>query len=430
MKKNYLLGAMAAGILLFTACSNDEDIANVSDNDDATQAFVLKVANSGDGGTTRAGRPLESSEAKQTIENVKIIVCDNSNNVKYVTSVSDWINTSTAYETSGHGREKKIEIPKDKKLDAGTYTVYAFGYSTSSDYDLTTITNITDGATSGTFSANTVLSFKGEATNKIGEEIFAGSATLTITAGKGFNQPIVLNRQVAGAFGYVKDIPYIADGTVLRLVAAAKNTKLVLGNFGNFDLAGNGTGNTDHINYVVNGSDDDTATKTIYEIDLTDWFTSIKDDDNDGIIDAGDNWKGKGESPSTKYANGSAFAGEFLIPFSKVNATNTFALQLTKTDNTVLREWTVKLPDSDSQLSAYTLFTWSSNSFTETSSNTDTQTTYNVVRNHLYGIGKRTLDTPNNPGTDPDVPESLNTKQELTLRVNDNWEVIHSMVIE
>lgn len=421
MKKNYLLGAMAAGMLLFTACSNDEDIANVSGNDDATQAFVLKVASSGDGVTTRAGRPLESSEAKQTIENVKIIVCEGAA-VKYVTSVSDWNTTgSTAYTTSGHGREKTIEIPKESKLPAGkTYTVYAFGYSDNSDYDLTTIT---DAAVNGTFDANTTLSFKTGATNKIGEEIFAGSLSLTVEAGKGFKTPVVLNRQVAGTFGYVKDIPYIANGTKLRLVAAAKNSQLVLGQFGNFNLEENGTGNTGHINYVVNGTAA-AADKLIYEITLTDWFKDIKDDDNNGIIDADTNWKGN----ATNYAPGSAFAGEFLIPFSKVAGTNTFTLQLTKADDTVLREWSVKLPTGDGQLTEHDLYTWGSSFASK--KNEDATGEYNVVRNHLYGIGKRTLDEPTVPGKDPDEPESLNTKQELTLRVNDNWEVVHNMEIE
>ena len=67
---------------------------------------------------------------------------------------------------------------------------------------------------------------------------------------------------------------------------------------------------------------------------------------------------------------------------------------------------------------------------------TDNTTTYNVVRNHLYGIGERALDNPENPDkptpdpSNPDKPEPLNKKQELTLRVNDNWEVIHKMEIE
>lgn len=45
-------------------------------------------------------------------------------------------------------------------------------------------------------------------------------------------------------------------------------------------------------------------------------------------------------------------------------------------------------------------------------------------------VSVRSLDEPTTPGTDPDKPEPLNKKQELTLRVNDNWEVIHKMELE
>jgi hypothetical protein len=136
--------------------------------------------------------------------------------------------------------------------------VYAFGYSNSSDYDLAAITAIGDGATSGTFNANTTLSFKTDATNKIGEEIFAGSYELTVVEGEGFKKPVVLNRQVAGTFGYVNEIPYIADAAKLRLVASDKNQQLVLGQFANFDLTGNGTGNDANVKYVINGMSSNT----------------------------------------------------------------------------------------------------------------------------------------------------------------------------
>ena len=65
---------MASGVMLFSACSNDEAIMNGSDNN-AEQTLVLQVASTGDNLTTRAGRPLLSSEAKQAIDNVKVIIC-------------------------------------------------------------------------------------------------------------------------------------------------------------------------------------------------------------------------------------------------------------------------------------------------------------------------------------------------------------------
>lgn len=429
MKKRNLFFALAAGMVMFSACSNDDDVINGGNNglNEEVQQLVLQVASSGDGLQTRAGRPLLSSEAKQTIENVKVIICDGSDAIKYVTKIDNWgTSGSTEYKTNGHGREKTIEIPKDKKLAAGKYTVYAFGYSTDSDYDLTTITNATEGST---FEANTTLSFKKDnPTNEIGEEIFAGDLSLTVETGKGFKTSVVLNRQVAGTFAYLKDIPYIADASKLQLVASNRNSKLVLGKFGNFDLTGNGINNDNNINYVVNGTEA-VQDKVIYTINLTDWFTSLKDDNNDGLIDGDDNWI---TANHTDYASGSVFGGSFLIPFKKGD-TETFKLQLTKANGTdVLREWVVKLPANDKQREAHSLWSWDTTSFTEETSVTDDADKYSVVRNHLYGIGTRTLDEPTDPGTNPDIdePESLNTKQELTLRVNDNWEVIHNMEIE
>ena len=66
-------------LLAFSACSKTES-GIVPENDGAAQQIVLQVANGGDL-TTRAGRPMYGSEAKQTIENVKLIICDASNQV-------------------------------------------------------------------------------------------------------------------------------------------------------------------------------------------------------------------------------------------------------------------------------------------------------------------------------------------------------------
>ena len=127
-----------------------------------------------------------------------------------------------------------------------------------------------------------------------------------------------------------------------------------------------------------------------------------------------------------------------MIPFQK-NENQTFVLQLINDAGTVLKAWTVKLPSSDGQLSEYTLSYWNSSATTPVFANstvTDNADKYSVVRNHLYGIGERALDEPENPdkpdpsNPDPDKPEPLNKKQELTLHVNDNWEVIHKMELE
>ena len=445
MKKNYLLGMALMASLSFYSC--DKEVVYVQDGNgvesvaDGAQIITLQVENGGDGLATRAGRPLYSAEAKQTIENVKLWICDGdgAGNVKYVKEISDW-NTddvSTVYTTGGHGRQTTIELKGADKLAAGTYNIYAVGYSA------TEVKKTEEGGGKYTFSENMVLPIKGGDTNKIGEEIFAGQMKLTVEKGKGFKKPVVLNRQVAGAFAYVKDIPFMEGARYLKLVASAQNQSLVLGNFNSFDLTGNGSGNA-NVKYVVNGTNGKSGSDTcvISTIDLNKWFTAIKDDNKDNLIDAGENWKnpyssdGKGHPTFQK---GSAFGGEFVIPFAHVDGKQTLTLQLTNAGGKVLRSWKVNLGSTDVQLNQAITY-WNRNwdsTITDTSANT-----YSLVRNHLYGIGTRMNDeaNPGKPGVDPDPnpnpenpndkPESLNNKQELVLKVNDNWEVIHGMELD
>lgn len=460
MKKNYLLGMALIASLSFNSCTKEivyvQDGTGVESVADGAQIITLQVENGGDGLATRAGRPLYSAEAKQDIQNVKLWICDNDGKVVYVKEISDW-NTdgSTVYTTGGHGRQTTIELKDADKLAAGTYKIYAVGYSATSDYDLTKVTEVKkteEGEGKYTFSKdkiNMVLPIKVDATNKIGEEIFAGQMELEVETGKGFKKPIVLNRQVAGAFAYVKDIPYIADARYLKLVASAQNQSLVLGNFNSVDLANNGSNTGESVKYVVNGTSGKSNGNYAYvisTIDLNEWFTDIEDNDGDNLIDV-TNWKNPRRpsgSPAAgtypTFQKGSAFGGEFVIPFAHVDGKQTLTLQLTNAGGDPLRSWKVNLGSGDGQLKQ-TITYWNSNwdsTITDTSANT-----YSLVRNHLYGIGTRMNDEadPEKPGVDPepdpnpdpedpDKPESLNNKQELVLKVNDNWEVIHGMELD
>lgn len=436
MKKSYLFSAFAAGMVMLSACSNDGDLTGGDESNDAVQEIVLQVANAGEGLQTRAGRPLYSSEAKQTIENVKVFICDASDKIVKIESCNNWntTNGSTPYGKAGeaHGREKVIKYVGDAKLVNGKYTIYAYGFHNDTEYtDLNTkIANLTVGET---FDKNIILEC-----SAVGEEIFAGSTTQFTIDDKnpGFYQTVVLNRQVSGTFGYFESIPYIAGAKKLELVASNPNKSLVLGGFNSFDLPNNGTGNDGHVNYVVNGTNP-SNTKVIYTIDLEKWFTAIVDTDHDGLIDAGKNWNNTAITSGAKFKTGSVFGGSFLIPFQK-NEYQTFVLKLVNDKGESLREWAVKLPSRDGQLSNYTLSYWNTATslFDNNTSAKDEADKYSVVRNHLYGIGERALDEPENPdkpdpsNPDPDKPEPLNKKQELTLRVNDNWEVIHKMELE
>lgn len=456
MKKNYLLGMALIASLSFNSCTKEvvyvQDGTGVESVADGAQIITLQVENGGDGLATRAGRPLYSAEAKQDIQNVKLWICDNTGkNVVYVKEISEWNDkkVSTVYTTGGHGRQTTIELTDTDKLAAGTYKIYAVGYSATSDYDLTKVTEVKkteEGEGKYTFSENMVLPC-----STVGEEIFAGQMELEVETGKGFKKPIVLNRQVAGAFAYVKDIPYIADARYLKLVASAQNESLVLGHFNSVDLANNGSNTGENVKYVVNGTNGKSGSDPyeICTIDLNEWFTTIKDDDGDNLIDTDNNWakpeKYKGHA---LFEKGSVFGGEFVIPFAHVGGKQTLTLQLRKDNEEVLRSWKVNLGSTDEQVKSngnsnnvtyWTGLAW------DTYATAESANTYSLVRNHLYGIGTRMYDNPSNPGVDPDPtdpdpepnpenpddkPESLNNKQELVLKVNDNWEVIHGMELD
>ena len=455
MKKNYLFGMALMASLAFFSCTNEviyvhdgESSEQVSDE----QIITLQVSNGGDGLTTRAGRPLYSSEAKQTIDYVRLWIFDASGNLEYSTTFDEWDdNDSKVYGTSGttaHGREAKITLSGTNKLETGagkTYNVYAIGYHSSSEYDgIPNETGVTESQVK-----DVKLTYGG---SDNAEEIFAGSLEIDLTSATStaFKQTIVLNRQVAGAFVYVEEIPFVSEHhKYLKLIASAKSPKIVLGNFANKEYTSNGTNESTN---VVNGTETTAGDVVISCIDLTQWFGETLSG-SEGLINA-TSWKNPlrqtGTTPTFK--KGSVFGGTFLIPFAK-QSKQTLKLVLSTSNAATSvegdREWNINLPTGDNQVqTSFALttpsvadgsVTWSAGSATA-----ETANIYSILRNHLYGVGKRTIDNPGESGGEPDPsdpdpdspnpdidePESLNNKQELTLRVNDNWEVIHGMELE
>lgn len=486
MQKRLLYSTAVLAALALGSCSNDETLnGGLPETTGTSQVIEISVANAGSGLTTRAGRPLLSSEAKQTIENVKIIVCDESGNIKADTLITDWTNVSEAYnDASGHGQKVRFTLGGSNAELTGAaggtkYTVYAFGYhgkDSDTDYDsqytvgdsntplneyLKTVgngqkwesNNVTTNSeeTVNTFSADFVIKNGESTTDKNAEELFAGSAEITVDENGNFSQGVTLHRQVAGMFTYAYNVPYFKDAKYLKVYASQENQALVLGSFYSKVLGSNGTGNV--LENVVNGTDTQDTETLLYQIDLDQWFTNIVDVNNDGIIDtygfdnnngvleenSTANWQKPSDFTSVTLVKGSVFGGEFLIPFKAKSGAQTLTLKLTNSDgNTVFRTWTVKLPDNQ-LIKSGTLTSWTgtstSGSWSTDNSVTESQEAYSILRNHLYGIGKKTAE---GNGTDkedpdpdgPDNPQDLTTKQDILLQVNDNWEVIHQMEVD
>ena len=452
MKKGMFF-ALAASSLLFSACSSDDAVVSTEGQNEAVQQIVLQVASSGDGLTTRAGRPLYSSEALQTIQNVRVIIYKNETGGGEKTIVYDkklnW-KESTTYNTNGHGRQFTISLKGDDRLEKGSYKVMAVGYSDNSDYTYALDVTSAD-ALSGTYSDITATLEAG----KVAEEVFAGDAALTIgddkkitnlTSGEEDGLDVTLHRQVAGSFGYFCNIPAKVDGKTaktLRLVVRGKNDKLTFNNFNSSFTANGVSGST--IKYYVNGSTSTgvalpTTDKfsngdkgyVLYSINLDTWFPG-GDHNNDGVLNAEDsNWK-HADGVNTQVVKGSVFGSNFVIPFALTHDKSTMELQLLDAENHIIKTWTVSIPTADV------------NKNTENGNVADASPSiFNVVRNHMYNLGVKPFNggktdpdpsnpdpgpkpDPDKPDPDPDKPEDLSKSQDLILKVNDNWEAIHQM---
>lgn len=449
MKKGMFF-ALAASSLLFSACSSDDAVVNTEGQNEAVQQIVLHVASSGDGLTTRAGRPLYSSQALQTIQNVCVVIYKDDATKTIVKKVKkDWTKSST-YDN--HGRQLTLTFKGADRLEKGNYKVMAVGYSTNSDYNYS-LDVTSETALIGSYSDLTATLKDGK---KDAEEVFAGDATLTIgddkkitnlTSGKEDGLDVTLHRQVAGSFGYFQNIPASVNGkaaATLRLVVRDKNDVLTFNNFNSSFTAAGATGST--IKYYVNGSRSATAPTSdaqfkggdkgyvLYSIDLNTWFPG-GDQNNDGVLNAEDtNWTHSTTYVNTQVVKGSVFGSNFVIPFKYTDGKSTMELQLLDTAGSIIKTWTVSIPESDLNKVA------ANGNVADVSASI-----FNVVRNHMYNLGVKTSNgtpdpdptnptpkpDPDKPTPDPgkDEPEDLTKSQNLILKVNDNWEAIHKLVL-
>lgn len=443
MKKSMFF-ALAASSLLFSACSSDDAVVSTEGQNEAVQQIVLQVASSGDGLTTRAGRPLYSSQALQTIQHVRVLIYNTKTNAIVKDEQLDWTK-SDKYDN--HGRQHTLTYKGDQRLGEGNYKVMAVGYSDNSDY--TYALDVTGASLTGkTYSDITATLKEGK---KDAEEVFAGDAALTIgddkkitnlTSGEEDGLDVTLHRQVAGSFGYFQDVPAIVNGkaaATLRLVVRDKNDKLT---FKNFNSSFTTTGNT--IQYYVNGSTstgaplvtdaqfkDGSNGYVLYSIDLKTWFPQL-DENGDGLLNAEDTWNHPSDVKTT-IVKGSVFGSNFVIPFKLTSGKSTMELQLLDNAGDIIKTWTVSIPEV--------------NSNTENGNVADESASiFNVVRNHMYNLGVKTSNgtptdpDPSKPTPDPDPdkptpdpgkdePEDLTKSQNLILKVNDNWETIHKLVL-
>ena len=459
---------------------NPADGGNAADE---TQKLVINLSDGGDRLTTRAGRPLHSSEPGQWVQHVTLYVT-NEQGIVLQKEIDEYVWANAVDYSNGKQLEIAFRASEGEQLREGTYTVYAVAFSNPTDYSIspapkaeTKINDISNGAIYNEKVKSFDFSGKFSAVLNSGvadaEEIFAGVATIVSTKdsdGKpcltaksaddddtpAGNAVITLNRQVAGTIGYFTNIPArVGDAvpTRIRLVAANRSDKVWFTNMI--------TGETEtttvkkDVSWVINGSQSATLPKNayyygsdkttydayeIYSIDLSQWFkfdgtdgrTIFADCDlnNDGYvgkedaIETSSNISNCWENPQ-RLEPGSVFAGRFLIPFSLVSGKETFELQLlgneTGKPEQILKSWRVKVSAdgkhdvTDVEVPTGVIVPAA-----------DQDYVYNIYRNHMYSIGKKTADG----AIEGDGPADLNTAQDLIITVNSQWQIVHGMELE
>lgn len=491
MKKNLLFLGLAAGMLL-ASCSKTSvgtgDLPSASDD----QKLLIGISSGSNSLTVKGGRPLLSQAPGQDIQNIKLYFVKEGGSIALEKTVTEteWAN-AVDYD-KGKAIEVSLKKSNNENLADGKYTVYAVGYSTDE-----TVYSLGNPNNAGSWNGDGFC----VTTQNEAEEIFAGQAdvyarttdgksylTSEVDGAQGSGASVILNRQVAGVTGYFTNIPAEVAGVSpvsLRLVASNKMTKLIFK-----DLYGSETTTESTVNYVTNGSDqvkpadakfyDGNDAYVVYDMKLSGWFKyttnfSECDLDEDGYVgykDAQyyvykgsipgnfDDWStdkegtsgntqplsefwGNPNAADQQLVAGSVFAGKFVIPFQRPDDShNTLELQLMGDNNVILKIWNVAVPSGEENLgSAGEPPVGGAGS--DLSYDKDVYI-YNIYRNHMYSLGSKGLNKPDDGGEEdpdplpepdpdepnPDDPQDLNTAQDLLIHVNDQWEIIHDMVID
>lgn len=312
MNRRFFQGAclLTAAVAVLASCGSDDAL---NPTQESAQVITLAVANTGDNFlATRAGRQLYSSEAKQDINKVKVVIYQLQNSLpEGVTTneqltadnlssmtlygektivaqkvFSPWMNNgvSSTYSnaTNGSGRLASWTLAAaDQITTEGVYMAYAVGYN-DSEYAAYSSFDAATKSSSFTFplsiAQNTATT--GEVAPKV-YEVFAGSAPFVVTKKQvteggseysyQFNVSLTLHRQVAGTIGYFTNIPVKGNadnadktGTKLRLVASNRSDNAVFAAFNSAYTGGAGTPTTttSDVKYVVNGYDNTSKTQT------------------------------------------------------------------------------------------------------------------------------------------------------------------------
>lgn len=421
-------------MMALAACSNEE-ITTTQGGEEALLASEDVIEISLTNTSSRTARPVGSSAADNNVNKVvfKFYVknseaWENADGVSFAdenpvldgaASYEDGVLTYTTAEedetvpgtTENYSKDVRLKM---KGLEANKeYRIVAYGYNNAFPYGTVSEDETTKGLLkSGSFT---------ESTNFSVEEVFAGYVDVkTKEVAKFTTTPrIVLERQVAGMLAYFKNVPvFLPDATgalaKVEKVVVKANAKSTGFQFpaalmsANKDLNGLNTNNsaTTLLTFTISSSNASN-------------FESANEGDTYTFSNGGKNYvlaDGMTAPTDLKLLDNTLFGGRFILPYASHVDSQTLTVELQKSDGTVLRTLNVKTDNAPSGGTAYQ---------------------YDIRCNNFYSIGKKlaTDDTTGGEGEkpdpeDPDEPVDLSAKDEITVTINDAWEVLHDMDVE
>lgn len=406
--KNYLFLSVV-GTMMLAACSNDEAVP--IESSDAVQTgpeLTLTLNSGGDGLSTRAGRPVNSSEAANNVTAVKLYIYNASGTDVTSSALAAGTQNPISWTagpstpaapgnnpTPAHKASQTVKL--NKLANDGEYTVVAYGYNLAADY------TISGGGNGDDVFTATLPALGNES------ELFAGKKNFNVVNGNivaGSSGEVELRRHVAGLLGYFKNVPILyplpASGvpTIVAYVRVYASSHASAFTFPSVK--------------TVNGTGDNTKTKVL-EFNLASLITDFIAQTTAVGLDLTKVFNIPAINTGlTATVPNSILSGKFLIPFNKVASATTFTVQLEDKDGVVLKSWDIVNNDL-----------------------TGDKKIYDIQRNYFYSIGQKykastTDGGTTDPGTtgDDDQPIDLSKETVITITINDAWDTIYNLGIE
>lgn len=451
MKAKFLMMAVGAAMMAFTACTNEKIVYVESDN--GTEQLkpgegIIEIALSS--ATTRAARPIDhfnptvaTTDGGNNVNCIGFRVYNNAgeldDNVK-VTAVDSEVYTnengeiSDDYILNEYVLQKNLSSYGDNTikiklsgLSQGINKIIAYGYNAASGTTFPyTLTNYYDGQQSSMVYLGLKCAINTDNSEKFPEEIFSGAIKATVNEHGLFTaeNTLTLERQVAGMLVYLENVPaYVSNKKVEKVTIST-----IINVEGLYFLY-TYENNDGKLNSPYNGY-------TTLGFSNTDLLTFTFNSDNTSNFDAasnGDSYifsrKSNGEEKTDnkrfllpdemdvdvkqymddniECKNNTLFGSCFLLPFPAKNIShegwNALNIVYWGTDGQIIKA--VPLKDS----------------------NVGNSEGYSITRNHFYSIGtKKTPDLPDSSDpADDDDPLDIDDETGYDyyyLQIDDAWD--------